>query len=564
MTPGGQHRWLMILRVVTVSTLLISAFAIELLFAPARTLRPLFLLAGVAFGMVLTYAFLERWLAGRRAFLYLQLSGDAVVVTGFVLITGGAESPMSFLYLLPIIVGAMLLFRTGGLVIALETWVLYAIMAITGGAWVPLRMLADVAPVREPRVLVYYLLAHMVAFVTVALLASYLSERLRSQDDELTERRDAVARLQALNENIIESINSGLITTDLRGQINFMNRGGRDITGHGPEDVLSRSVEKVFKLDQGFLLDLRKELLEDRRFRFEKWFRTNSGETIFLGIAASNLYDRIGHPLGFIFIFQDLTEIHALEQEVRLKDRMAALGEMAAGMAHELRNPLAAMSGSVQYLKSSLDPDGETLELMDIILRESHRLDQAIRDFLTFARPGKFSSERTDLVRLFQDNIKLLTKSSEFRRNHSIQTSFQEHQVVVKVDANRIKQVFWNLSTNALKAMPDGGTLHLSIETSPEDGAIRLCFQDEGQGMTPEQVDKYFEPFQSSFRQGTGLGAAIVYRLVQEHEGRIWVESDKGTGTRILIDLPGCNEPVIAQAAMNHDYAIEESEGVRL
>jgi len=279
-----------------------------------------------------------------------------------------------------------------------------------------------------------------------------------------------------------------------------------------------------------------------------------------MGIAVSNLHDRSGRPLGFIFIFQDLTEIHALEQEVRLKDRMAALGEMAAGMAHELRNPLAAMSGSVQYLKSNLDPDGETLELMDIILRESHRLDQAIRDFLTFARPGKFSSEQTDLVRLFQDNIKLLTKSADFGPNHRIRTSFHEHQVLAEVDVNRIKQVFWNLSTNALKAMPDGGTLHLSIEASGDREAIRLCFRDEGNGMTPEQIAKYFEPFQSSFRQGTGLGAAIVYRLVQEHGGRIWVESRPGEGTRIYIELPGRTEPLLAHAALQRDYA---GEGAR-
>jgi two-component system sensor histidine kinase PilS (NtrC family) len=171
----------------------------------------------------------------------------------------------------------------------------------------------------------------------------------------------------------------------------------------------------------------------------------------------STLQDRAGRPLGYIFTFQDLTEVYATEQQVRLKERMEALGQMAAGMAHELRNPLAAISGSVQYLKGDLKPTGETLELMDIILRESQRLDQAIRDFLTFARPGRFSPQRCDLVRLLEDHLKLLRKSREFTGAHRIVTRYDSDEVWCDVDANRIKQVFWNLSTNALKAMPQAG-----------------------------------------------------------------------------------------------------------
>ena len=552
---GRQLRWLMILRVVTISTLLVSAFTIELLFTPVRTLRPLFLLAAVAYGMVLMYAFLERWLRGRQAFAYLQITGDALVVTGFVGITGGMDSPMSFLYLLPITVAAMLHYRTGGLVTAGGCWMLYAVMGTAGSRWAPLGRLMDMVPEAEPRSTIYFLVVHLVAFMAVAVLASYLSERLRTQGDELAERRGAVARLQALNENIIESINSGLVTTDLTGKVNFMNRGGAAITGIDSRKVPGWPVEQLFALQPGFLQDIRKQLLANRRFRFEEWFSTTSGERIFLGIAASNLYDRMGNPLGFIFIFQDLTEIRALEQEVRLKERMAALGEMAAGMAHELRNPLAAISGSVQYLRSNTAPDAETRELMDIIMRESVRLDQAIRDFLTFARPGRFAPERYDLVRLFQDNIKLLTKSAEFGRDHRIQTVFQEARIEAEVDVNRLKQVFWNLATNALKAMPDGGTLTIHLEAPEGRDHIRIRFVDEGRGMSEQEKARYFEPFQSSFGQGNGLGAAIVYRLIEEHQGRIGVESSPGGGTSVIIDIPGTCGPVLDSSVIEPTYA---------
>lgn len=533
-----QMRWLMILRVVTITTLLISAFAIELLIRPAQSLRPLFLLSAVAYGMVLLYAALDRWLSGRPELLFAQLVGDAAVVTGFVGITGGLDSPMSFLYLLPIAVGSLLRYRQGGIIMAGVSWAMYTALATVGSGGMFLGQLIPApAEVQAPR-LFYYLVVHLVAFLAVALLSSSLAERLRVQGNELIERRGAVARLQALNENIIESINSGLITTDLSGTVNFMNRGGSDITGFVQTEVDGMSVEDLLSLEHGYLSEVRRQLLANRRFRFEQYYVTKKGSRIYLGIAASNLYDRAGHPLGFIFIFQDLTEIQALEQEVRLSERMAALGEMAAGMAHELRNPLAAISGSVQFLKGDLRLDGETRELMDIILRESTRLDQVIRDFLTFARPGKFTPEPADLVKLLDDSIKLLSKSREFRPEHRIETRYASNAVVASVDANRMKQVFWNLAINALKAMPDGGVLSIEVAETPDRRSIQISFADQGRGMSEAEVEKYFQPFQGSFGDGTGLGAAIVFRLVEEHRGRIHIDSTPDAGTRVRIDLP--------------------------
>jgi two-component system sensor histidine kinase PilS (NtrC family) len=532
-----QLRWLMTLRVVTVTTLLISVFCIELLLRPRVSLKPLFLLGATAYGMVVLYGLLHRWARDRQELVLLQLFGDALLITFFLQITGGLESPMSFLYVLPICVGSILLYRRGGLALAGACWMLYAGLAAVDAGWLPFGSLVAVSEV-EPGRASYLLVAHLVAMLAFALLSSYLSERLRSQEKELVDRQRTVARLKALNENIIESINSGLITTNLHGEINFMNRGGAEILGYAQPEVEGRSVESLFDLESGFIVDTRKRLLEKHRFRFERYFDTKQGRTIFLGIAVSNLYDKTGRPLGYIFIFQDLTEIHALEQEMRLKERMVALGEMAAGMAHELRNPLAAISGSVQYLKGDLKPQGETLELMDIILRESHRLDGAIRDFLLFARPGRFTPEPADLVKLLEDNVKLLRKSHELRPEHGIQTRFSAEEVECEVDPNRLKQVFWNLATNALKAMPAGGTLTIAVDVDPGGDRVDVRFIDEGVGMDLRQQELYFQPFSSSFVRGTGLGAAIVYRLVEEHGGRIQLESDAGHGTCVCISLP--------------------------
>jgi two-component system sensor histidine kinase PilS (NtrC family) len=498
----------------------------------------LFLLAAVIYGMVLLYAFLDRWLKGTAAFIYMQLVGDALVVTAFVRITGGLDSPMSFLYMLPIAVASLLLVRRGGLTLAGICFALYAVLVLHGAGWIAVgRILGPSEPTESWRVS-YFLIVHAVAFVAVALLASHLSERVRVQTRQLDERQGAVARLQALNENIIESIHSGLLTTDLAGRVNFMNPGGAEITGRGQDDVEGTAIEQLFGLEAGVLDTVRAQLEARRRFRFERYYVSPDGSRIFLGIAVSNLQDRAGRPLGYIFTFQDLTEVFAVEQQMRLKERMEALGQMAAGMAHELRNPLAAISGSVQYLKGDLKPGGETLELMDIILRESQRLDQTIRDFLTFARPGKFSPQPCDIVRLLEDHLKLLRKSREFTGAHRVETRYAAEEIRCDVDANRMKQVFWNLSTNALKAMPEGGALTISVAPDAAGNEVVVAFSDEGIGMDERARDGYFQPFRSAFDEGTGLGAAIVYRLVEEHGGRIDVDSVPGRGTTIRIAVP--------------------------
>jgi len=533
-----QLRWLMILRVVTITTLLISAFAIELLLMPGEGLRPLFLLAAAAYGTVLVYAALGRWLGSRPGLIYVQLIGDALVVTGFVGITGGLDSAMSFLYLLPICVASMLLYRRGGLAIAAVCWTLYSALIIIAPLWLQTGTPLHVGIEREPGRVLYSLIMHLVGMFVVAVLSSHLSERLRAQGHELAERRGAIARLQALNKNIIESINSGLMTTDLEGTISFVNRGGCEILDAEPAGLLGRSAIELLGGEAGWLQSVRDQVAARRRVRFERYLDTAAGHTIFVGVAVSSLNDSDGRPIGYIFIFQDLTEIHALEQEVRLKERMAALGEMAAGMAHELRNPLAAISGSVQYLRSALRGDGETLELMDIILRESQRLDQTIRDFLTFARPGGFEPVRADLVRLLEDSLKLLRKSPEFRGDHSIETRYVKPEVWCDLDRNRVKQVFWNLASNALKAMPEGGTLLIAVDYGPGGEEIEVRFADDGRGMTALERQRYFQPFSGSFDRGTGLGAAIVYRLVEEHGGRIVLDSDPGRGTSVRVVFP--------------------------
>jgi two-component system sensor histidine kinase PilS (NtrC family) len=237
-----------------------------------------------------------------------------------------------------------------------------------------------------------------------------------------------------------------------------------------------------------------------------------------------------------VLTFQDLTEVMELEREVRRQERLAALGKMAAGLAHEIRNPLASMRGSVQVLASELSFSTDQSQLMDIVLRESDRLNRIVSDFLTYARPPKMERSVIELGGLLGETASLLRNSPELRHDHQVIEEHPSEAVLYLGDPNQIRQIFWNLARNAIQAMPLGGDLRIKLNAKP-DGEVSITFSDTGQGMSREQKERLFEPFNSS-SGGTGLGMAIVYQLVRDHSGKILVESEAGKGTSISIKLP--------------------------
>ncbi len=535
-----QLKWLMAFRVVITTTLLVCVFVIELSYRPLLPLKPFYLLAVFTYLLTIGYAVLMRTPRGIQAQVYVQLVGDISLLTAFVYVTGGSESPFSFLYLPSIIVGCVLLpRRRGGFAVAAGSWVMYACLILLIHDGILPRHPAgpfedgEVATVR----ILYSLLAHLVSFFALAYLATHLAESLRRTDQELQMRRNDLAELRAFNDNIIDSINSGLLTTDSEGRITFANRAAASITGYASENLAQRTIFDVLQQDRPFVWQIYHALQQEKRYRFELDYTDAAGQDLYLGFTVSELRARSGIPLGMIFIFQDLTDIRVLEEEVALKKRMAALGEMAAGVAHELRNPLASISGSVQVLKRDLRPRPDEAELMDIVIKESKRLDSIIRDFLLFAKPGRFDPETADLARLVRETLSLLENSEEKRPHHRVMMEVPRETIPAVVDVNRIKQVFWNLAKNALKAMPDGGTLGVSVTQDP-DGQSIVVFSDTGIGMSERDVTANFQPFHGSFRGGTGLGLAIVYRIVEEHGGRIRVQSRQGSGTKIEVHLP--------------------------
>ncbi|HJS75566.1 MAG TPA: ATP-binding protein, partial [Vicinamibacteria bacterium] len=443
----------------------------------------------------------------------------------------------SFLYLISIISASIILFGRGGLVAATVASVLYGalVQALYLGALRPYP--SQTAPTLLPaQGVAYTIFLNVFAFYTVALLTSYLSESLRLTGRKLEETSDSLADLEAFNQTIIDSITSGLMTTDLEGRINFFNEAASNILVLPSAEALGQDVRALLGEKEEFLDRIKARLAGRRFLRMEGAYLNRRGEELYLGMSVSHLMQGETKS-GLLFVFQDLTEIKRLEREVRLKENLATMGEMAAGMAHEIRNPLASISGSVQVLAEAEELTDEQKRLMDIIVRESERLSGTLTEFLAYARPPRFEPGEVDLRQVVAETAALLKHSSEVLPEHQIALDLPAMPVLLFADPNQMKQITWNLARNALQAMPEGGKLEMALARNGAGGVV-MTFRDQGIGISGGEVHKVFEPFSGSFKRGSGLGLAIVYRIVKDYNGTIQVDSVASKGTVISVHFP--------------------------
>ena len=391
-----------------------------------------------------------------------------------------------------------------------------------------------------------------VAFLVVGLLSARLAERQSRSDVRLKAAAQSLATLRALHERIVESIRSGVVTTDLQGRIYTFNAAAAEITGYREADVRGQDAS-IFFGDLREIIDGSMEITKapDASPRFEADCLTADGLRLRLGFSVSPLFSEVGDTTGTVIAFQDLTRIRALEETSRRQDRLAAIGRMAASIAHEIRNPLAAMRGSIQMLRADMAGESSQTELMEIILRESDRLNRIISDFLSYARPRSIIQSKVDVGELLRQTFTLLRHSAEISESQIIEEQVPAIPVLVNADSEQLQQVFWNLARNALQAMPipTGGTLRAVVQKHGQN-RLRIAFSDTGRGMSPEQVEHLFEPF-SSTTGGTGLGLSIVYQIIRDHGGTINVRSREGQGTTITIELP--SEPGEASQLLTSD-----------
>jgi two-component system sensor histidine kinase PilS (NtrC family) len=531
--------WLMAIRVVISTVLLGSATFAQITLPGSFPVDPFFILIGLTYALTAFYAATLRFADRYRWLVDVQLAGDAIIVSAFIYFTGGVTSYFSSLYVLPVVAAATVQYRRGGLLVATLSAVLYGgvvlaqYLTVAGYLHDPW-LASPVLPTRS--VAQYTYLLNTFGFFAVALLSGSLAESLRSAGARLQQASSQIADLQALNQHVIDSLPSGLATTDHAGRILTFNRAAELITGHSFASVIGRQIGTVLQLPEETITALTADLGSGRGRRMEGLY-LRAGQHIEIGLSAANL-ETPGGRTGYLFSFQDVTDFKKLERDARLQQRLAAVGEMAAGIAHEIRNPLASMSGSIQILRQELPLSAEQGQLMDIVLRESERLNTTIGSFLAYARPQRFAIERFDVRRPLNDAALLLRNSAEVHDGHVIDVDAPDGELWYEADEGQIKQIVWNLATNGLRAMPNGGHLVLSGTADTASGGVIIMVRDEGVGIPPEDLDSLFQPFHGRFVKGSGLGLAIVHRIVSDYNGEIHVSSQPGHGTTVAVHLP--------------------------
>lgn len=533
---------LMIIRVVVVTLILIIAVIVNYKEVLTFSFLPFNSIVIITYIFSILYAVLLRRIKNYTHFAKFQIVMDLFLATLLIYTSGGTISLFNFIYIFSIIASSIVISARSGLWAASLGAILYGII-------IDLEYYQIIPPMDtfrmqriisvEPHYIFILITTNILAFFTVAGLSGYLVERLKKTSIELEEKKINLIDLQSFNRDVLQNMVSGLITLDIDGIITSSNRAAEEITGYTFGEIQEKPWEYIFGNELKFNEVANPSINENmlRRKRYELNTHRKDKTKICIGLSVSHLRSGDGKSLGYICIFQDLTHVKLMENRIRSADRLAAIGRLSASVAHEIRNPLASISGCVEVLSKELSMEGTNRELMDIIIKETERLNKIIGEFLGYARPKPPNKEFINIVDVLNDVIDLLLLRKDIPENIEIRKDYDSCDLRLYVDPQQIRQVFWNICLNAIEAMPSGGELRINVREARQ-GYLNILFSDSGIGISNDSLTHIFEPFYSTKEKGTGMGLAYVHRVIEDHGGFIEVESYEGKGTTFRVSLP--------------------------
>jgi len=548
---------IMVLRIVFLTGFVILVIAFERNSLQETPIVPLSAVLCAAYFLALTSALFLRIGMNLLPLAWFQVLGDLCVIGGIIFTTGGVESPLSFLFLFVIVASSVMLPRAACYLTASGASIIYGLL-------VDLEYFDLIQPTYffpkstasfQGAYLFYTIGINIASFFSVAYLSSILNNRLRLIKDELQNKDIDFKKLQEFHRNVVQNMVTGLMTTDLEGRVTSVNIASETITGFPQSESIGKYCYQLLTMEELSRLFTYKGDSISMPYHMEGECSRKDGDTILISLKISHLISQEADPQknlqqqveGYICVFEDRTEIHNMEEKMKQSEQLAAVGKFSAGLAHEIRNPLASLSGSIQVLKQTLQIDEDQQQLMNIVLKETERVNDIVTDFLSYAQPRKCKSTVIDLTQLLQDIVILMKNSNEYDPSINIQLVAPPDHIIIQSEEAQIKQMIWNLCINGIQAMDKSGNLTMTLKKvegyqhknfKTNRRGVVIIVEDQGRGIPLDEQETIFDPFFTTREEGVGLGLPTVKQIVERFAGYIGLESEPGRGTCFDVFLP--------------------------
>jgi two-component system sensor histidine kinase PilS (NtrC family) len=548
---------IMVLRIVFLTGFVILVIAFERNSLQETPIVPLSAVLCAAYFLALASALFQRIGMNLLSIAWFQVMGDLCVIGGIIFTTGGVESPLSFLFLFVIVASSVMLPRAACYLTASGASIIYGLL-------VDLEYFNVIQPIYffpkstvsfQGAYLFYTIAINIASFFSVAYLSSILDNRLRLIKDELQNKNIDFKKLQEFHRNVVQNMVNGLMTTDLEGRVTAVNIACESITGYSLSESIGKHCYQLLPMEEMSRLFTYKGDSISMPYHMEGECARKDGEAILISLKISHLLSPEAdlkknleqQVEGYICVFEDRTKIHKMEEKMKQSEQLAAVGKFSAGLAHEIRNPLASLSGSIQVLKETLVTDEDQQRLMNIVLKETERVNNIVTDFLSYAQPRKSKTTVIDLTQLLQDIVILMKNSNEYDPSINIQLVAPPDHIIIQSEEAQIKQMIWNLCINGIQAMDKSGNLTMTVRKvegyqhkkfQTDRRGVVIIVEDQGRGISPEEQESIFDPFFTTREEGVGLGLPTVKQIVERFAGYIGVESELGRGTCFDIFLP--------------------------